>query len=41
MGEEYRHIGKATPRKDAREIVTGRAQYLDDMKLPKMLLVTF
>ncbi len=37
MDEEYRHIGKATPRKDAREIVTGRAQYLDDIKLPKML----
>ena len=37
MGEEYRHIGKATPRKDARAIVTGRAQYINDMKLPGML----
>jgi CO/xanthine dehydrogenase Mo-binding subunit len=37
MGEEYRHIGKATPRKDARAIVTGRAQYIDDIKLPGML----
>ncbi len=37
MGEEYRHIGKATPRKDARAIVTGKAQYIDDMKLPRML----
>ncbi len=37
MGKEYRHIGKATPRKDAREIVTGKAQYIDDIKLPKML----
>ena len=37
MGEEYRHIGKATPRKDARAIVTGSAQYIDDVKLPGML----
>ena len=28
----YRHIGKATPRKDARAIVTGRAQYIGDLK---------
>ena len=33
----YRHIGKDTPRKDARDIVTGRAQYIDDVRLPKML----
>jgi xanthine dehydrogenase molybdenum-binding subunit len=37
MGEEYRHIGKATPRKDAQEIVTGKAQYIDDVRLPGML----
>lgn len=37
MGEEYRHIGKATPRKDAKEIVTGKAKYIDDIKLPRML----
>jgi xanthine dehydrogenase molybdenum-binding subunit len=37
VGEEYRHIGKATPRKDARAIVTGSAQYIDDVKLPGML----
>jgi CO/xanthine dehydrogenase Mo-binding subunit len=37
MAKEYRHIGKATPRKDARDIVTGRAQYIDDIKIPKML----
>jgi CO/xanthine dehydrogenase Mo-binding subunit len=37
MTEKYRHIGKNTPRKDAREIVTGRAQYIDDLKLPGML----
>jgi CO/xanthine dehydrogenase Mo-binding subunit len=37
MGSEYRHIGKATPRKDARAIVTGSAQYIDDLKLPGML----
>jgi CO/xanthine dehydrogenase Mo-binding subunit len=37
MTGELRHIGKATPRKDARIIVTGRAQYIDDVKLPEML----
>ena len=37
MGEKYRHIGKPTRRKDAREIVTGRAQYIDDIHPPKML----
>jgi CO/xanthine dehydrogenase Mo-binding subunit len=37
MGKEYRYIGKATPRKDAREIVTGRAQFSDDIKIPQML----
>jgi CO/xanthine dehydrogenase Mo-binding subunit len=37
MGEEYRHIGKATKRKDARAIVTGSAKYIDDIKLPGML----
>ena len=37
MASNYRHIGKATPRKDARAIVTGRAQYIDDVKLPGML----
>jgi CO/xanthine dehydrogenase Mo-binding subunit len=37
MGQEYRHLGKATPRKDAREIVTGRAQFSDDIKIPQML----
>ena len=37
MGGEHRHIGKATPRKDARMIVTGKAQYIDDVKLPEMV----
>ena len=35
--KEYRYIGKATPRKDAVEIVTGKAQYIDDVELPRML----
>jgi CO/xanthine dehydrogenase Mo-binding subunit len=34
MRKEYRHLGKATPRKDAREIVTGEAKFIDDVKLP-------
>jgi CO/xanthine dehydrogenase Mo-binding subunit len=37
MAREYRHLGKATPRKDAREIVTGEAEFIDDVKLPRML----
>ncbi len=37
MGEFYRHIGKTTPRIDAREIVTGKAKYIDDIKIPGML----
>jgi CO/xanthine dehydrogenase Mo-binding subunit len=37
MAENYRYIGKDTPRKDARDIVTGRAQYIDDVRLPNML----
>ncbi|MBI4331784.1 MAG: xanthine dehydrogenase family protein molybdopterin-binding subunit [Chloroflexi bacterium] len=34
---EYRHLGKPTPRKDARDIVTGKIQYIDDIRPPKML----
>lgn len=37
MAENYRYIGKDTPRKDARDIVTGKAQYIDDVRLPNML----
>jgi CO/xanthine dehydrogenase Mo-binding subunit len=37
MVENYRYIGKDTPRKDATDIVTGRAQYIDDVRLPNML----
>lgn len=35
--EGYRHIGKATQRKDAVDIVTGASKYIDDMKMPGML----
>ena len=37
MVKEFRHIGRETPRKDARDIVTGRARYLDDIKPYGML----
>jgi CO/xanthine dehydrogenase Mo-binding subunit len=37
MSETYRFIGKRTPRKDALDIVTGRAQFVDDLKMPEML----
>jgi CO/xanthine dehydrogenase Mo-binding subunit len=34
---KYRFIGRVTPRMDAAEIVTGRARFLNDIKLPDML----
>ena len=37
MQNTYRFIGRPTPRKDALEIVTGKAQYIDDLILPRML----
>ena len=37
MSNKYRFIGKPTPRKDAREIVTGRAKYIGDLKQQGML----
>ncbi|OPY81200.1 MAG: 4-hydroxybenzoyl-CoA reductase subunit alpha [Syntrophorhabdus sp. PtaU1.Bin058] len=37
MASRYRFIGKATPRKDAREIVTGTTKFLDDRKFPDIL----
>jgi len=37
MENPYRYIGKATPRRDAAEIVTGRTTYLDDLKFPNMI----
>jgi xanthine dehydrogenase molybdenum-binding subunit len=37
MPEEYRFVGKALPRQDAGEIVTGASHFLDDIKLPNML----
>jgi CO/xanthine dehydrogenase Mo-binding subunit len=37
FAKDYRFIGKATQRKDAVEIVTGKAEYIDDLELPRML----
>ncbi len=37
MGENYRYIGKPMPRRDGPEIVTGAAQYLDDLKFQNLL----
>jgi CO/xanthine dehydrogenase Mo-binding subunit len=37
MGENYRYIGKPMPRRDAPEIVTGTAQFLDDIKFQNLL----
>ncbi|MDR1580447.1 MAG: xanthine dehydrogenase family protein molybdopterin-binding subunit [Synergistaceae bacterium] len=35
---EYKYIGKNTVRKDARDIVQGKAKFLDDFSLPGMLV---
>ena len=37
MAGTYRYIGKAIPRNDGAEIVTGHARFLNDIKLPDML----
>jgi CO/xanthine dehydrogenase Mo-binding subunit len=37
MGNDYRFIGKKLPRCDAREIVTGSAQYMGDLKFQNLL----
>jgi xanthine dehydrogenase molybdenum-binding subunit len=37
MSKEYRFIGKRTPRKDALEIVTGKATYILDITKPELL----
>ena len=37
VATNYRHIGKATERADARDIVTGRTRYLSDLEVPRML----
>ncbi|HNY51428.1 MAG TPA: xanthine dehydrogenase family protein molybdopterin-binding subunit [Smithella sp.] len=38
MTNNYRYIGKKIPRKDAKEIVTGKAAFFDDIKMPDMLI---
>ncbi len=37
MSQEYRFIGKATQRKDAHGITTGRVKYINDISVPHML----
>jgi len=37
MGHNYRYIGKPIPRTDAADIVTGAAQYFDDLKFQNLL----
>ncbi|MGI6317715.1 MAG: xanthine dehydrogenase family protein molybdopterin-binding subunit [Dethiobacteria bacterium] len=37
MSEAYRYIGKATPRIDGEEIVTGKAAFLNDLKFQNLL----
>jgi len=38
MSDTYRYIGKSTPRKDATDIVTGKAQFTDDIRPVRMLI---
>ncbi len=37
MSDEYRYIGKPTPRRDAPQIVTGSATFFGDLVVPGML----
>ncbi|OPY65754.1 MAG: Caffeine dehydrogenase subunit alpha [Syntrophorhabdaceae bacterium PtaU1.Bin034] len=37
MADTYRYIGKPIPRRDAVDIVTGTAEYMDDRKFPGLL----
>jgi len=37
MKEDYRYIGKVSPRRDARDIVTGKTTFLTDRKMLDML----
>jgi CO/xanthine dehydrogenase Mo-binding subunit len=37
VGENYRYIGKPMPRRDGPDIVTGTAQFLDDLKFQNLL----
>ena len=39
MSEQYRFIGKPTPRKDAVDIVSGGATFIGDIKIPNLLHV--
>ena len=37
MSDQWRFVGKVLPRRDAREIVTGRTKFLTDRKMEGML----
>ena len=37
MGENYQYIGKAVKRVDGNDLVSGRMQFLDDLRIPGML----
>lgn len=37
MAGEYRHVGRVTPRRDGSDIVSGRTQFLDDIRLARLL----
>jgi xanthine dehydrogenase molybdenum-binding subunit len=37
MSGGFSVVGKRMPRKDARDIVTGKAEFIDDLRIPEML----
>ncbi len=37
MGKEFRYVGKPTPRIDGKAIVTGSAEYANDIHMHGML----
>ena len=36
--KDYKYVGKSTPRKDAVDIVTGKATFLDDFAMSDLLI---
>ena len=41
MSRPFRYVGRSVPRVEDPELLSGRARYLDDVRLPAMLEVAF
>ena len=37
-GNNYRYIGKHVTRADGRDLISGRRQFIDDVRIPGMLI---